>query len=88
MMTERREPYHVGRITQLTATPPKRAPKAIELIDEPLAVRLTAPPPDTILTTLERIRALCDEELARIERHGGCCRFAEQVRDEVGRVMR
>jgi hypothetical protein len=90
-MTERKADYTVGRITQLT-TGPVPLPKTIELIDAPAPpprmIRVCAPPPDMILTVLERIRDLCDAELARIERHGGCCRFALDVRTEVGRVLK
>jgi len=51
------------------------------------SVKPAAPAPDAVLAVLERVREMCDEELARVERHGGCCGFAERVRAAVGKVL-
>jgi len=58
-------------------------------LDPPLvaSVKPAAPAPDAVLAVLEAIRDLADEELARVERHGGCCGFAERVKAEVGKVL-
>jgi len=73
-MTEKKEPYAIGTFGTLWDHPPTPSP--------------AAPPPDTVLAVLERIRDLADEELARIERHGGCAGFALRVRGEVAKVLR
>lgn len=76
-MTETKERYHSGPSPTISISP-----------SVSVSISASAPPPDTVLTVLEAIRDLADAELARIERHGGCCGFAERVRAEVGKVLR
>jgi len=59
-------------------------------LDPPLvaSVKPAAPAPDAVLAVLERVRQMCDAELTRVERHGGCCGFAERVKAEVGKMLR
>ena len=80
-MTETKEAYSV----QLIAPSWQSRLQLIERVGpEPAA----SPPPDTVLATLEAIREIVHDELACIERDGGCAGAWLRVEALVGKVLR